>query len=123
MIRVKGSNFRITERRLLRLQNQTFNRVLRSIGDFGVRELSSVTPRDTGETATSWSYRIETARGHSTITWTNSKMAGGIPLVVLLNHGYRTGTGGFVSGRNFIGPAMRGVYNRIFDMIKREVRL
>jgi hypothetical protein len=67
--------------------------------------------------AASWSY--EAGRSGSTyfINWLNSDIENGFPVVIRLQFGYGTGTGGYVQGRDFINPAIRP----IFDAIEAEV--
>lgn len=97
--------------------------MLRRIGELGVKLLSERTPVLTGRTAGSWGYTVRSTRDGGTVTWHNSVMAGRTPLVVLIRYGYRTGTGGYVSGRNFITPTLRDVYRALSEDIAREVSL
>ena len=88
----------------------------------GVAALASATPRDTGNAAGSWSYVLERNAGKWTISWTNNDMIGSTPLVILLQYGHGTGTGGYVAGRDFINPAIRPIMDRISKQIEQEVR-
>lgn len=83
----------------------------------GVTALASATPIDTGMAASSWDYEIKKDRGGVTIAWTNSDTANGVPVVVMLQLGHGTGTGGYVQGKDFINPAIKP----IFDQISKEV--
>lgn len=81
----------------------------------GVEALSAATPTDTGESANSWYYEIsKTGRGVK-IEWKNYKMAGdtSTPVVILLQYGHGTGTGGFVQGHDFINPAIKPIMDQI----------
>lgn len=91
---------------------------LSKFGAMGVSALAAATPTDSGISASSWSYKVEQRRGYYSIRWTNSNDAGGVPVVVLLQYGHGTGTGGYVEGRDFIMPAIRPV----FDQIEAEMR-
>jgi hypothetical protein len=121
MFRLNPPTFSKTQAYLQGLANKNFRNVLRSVGQYGVDRLSEMTPIDTGETASSWSYDITIRRGRAFIVWTNSVMAGSTPLVILLRYGYGTGTGGYVRARNFITPAMEEVLAEIQDKIAAEV--
>lgn len=90
---------------------------LEAAGQAGVNALSAATPKDSGETAASWSYQVTGSRGSWTITWTNSHMAGKTPVAIMLQMGHGTGTGGWVEGRDYINPAIKP----IMDKIARDV--
>lgn len=95
--------------------------VLRKYGDKGIEALSHNTPKDTGKTANSWYYEIEHDSNHCQIAWFNSEMAGGVPLVILIQYGHATKSGGFVQGIDFINPVMKPIFDKIADEIWREV--
>lgn len=86
----------------------------------GVEALSRATPVDTGLAARSWSYEIDTSKG-VTVTWTNSDVENGFPVVVMLQYGHGTGTGGYVQGRDFINPAIKPIMDQIAENIWKEV--
>lgn len=87
----------------------------------GVSALANATPRDSGVTASSWGYEVVIKGSDISIYWTNNNMAGGTPLVILLQYGHGTGTGGYVQGRDFINPSMRAVFDSIAEKVWREV--
>lgn len=122
MIKFKHSGgFNNTSEFLKRVKKIDFFKLLKPYGEEGVRALSRATPVDTGETASLWEYSIEERKGVIAISWTNSKMAGNVPLVIILQYGHATKSGGYVKGRDFINPAMRPVMDKILDDIWREV--
>lgn len=88
----------------------------------GVAALASVTPVDSGETANSWSYEIIKSKSGAEIAWTNSNIVGGTPVVILLQYGHGTGTGGYVQGRDFINPALKPVFDRIANGVWKAVQ-
>lgn len=100
----------------LRIRN-----ILQTYGKAGVAALASATPVQSGLTASSWSYEIEVKGGTSSIYWTNHSMAGATPVVILLQYGHGTGTGGYVQGRDFINPAILPVFDKIANQVWREV--
>lgn len=114
-------NFKMTEKFLTNASKFEISRIMKKYAQEGVRELSSATPVDTGETASSWNYTVKISKGSASITWTNSKMAGGTPLVILLQYGHGTRNGGYVQGRDFINPAIRPIVDKIADEAWREV--
>lgn len=90
-------------------------------GRMGVDALASYTPRDTGLTAADWGYEISRSFGSYSITWTNRNPAGGTPVVILLQYGHGTGTGGYVQGQDFINPALRPVFDAIAEGVWKAV--
>lgn len=90
-------------------------------GRMGVNALASATPVESGVSAQSWSYEVKRARGSCSITWFNSHVVGGVPVVILLQYGHGTGTGGYVRGRDFINPAIQPVFDRIADEVWKAV--
>lgn len=116
----KGS-FKNTEKYLSRLSQLQLNTVLNKYGSLGVVALSNATPTETGLTAASWSFDTKGGKGYYSIRWHNSHDAGGTPLVVLLQYGHGTGTGGYVQGRDFIMPAIRPIFDQIAAEAWKEV--
>ena len=106
-----------TEQALNKMAKGDIFAMLSRFGEAGVAALQASTPVDSGETAASWTYQIEGSAASPKIVWTNSHMAGGTPVAIMLQYGHGTGTGGYVEGRDFINPAMRP----IFDQIAAEV--
>lgn len=100
--------------------NKIFN-VLDKYGRVGVDALSQATPIETGETAHSWEYEVVHSRGQHAIYWSNTHEVNGVNIAVILQYGHGTGTGGYVTGIDYINPAMRPVFNKILDDVWREV--
>ena len=116
----KGS-FKNTERYLHRLKSEQLFAVLNKYGAIGVAALSAATPRDSGLTASSWSYTIVSQPRYYSIRWHNSHEVGGTPLAVLLQYGHGTGTGGYVQGRDYINPAIRPIFDQMLVEASKEV--
>lgn len=96
---------------------------LETFGQEGVAALESATPRDTGVAAGSWYYQVTRSSGGATISWFNSDKDGeGTPIVILLQYGHGTGTGGWVPGRDFINPAMEQVFEHATEAIWKAVQ-
>lgn len=121
MLRFKKPAFKKTLARLERLEKLDPRALLEDTGRRGVLALANATPVDTGETANSWSYTIEGSWPSYKISWSNSVMAGGVPLVVLLQYGHATKSGYFLSGRDFINPALDTVHAYFYDRLRQEV--
>lgn len=95
---------------------------LTKFGDEGVAALREATPKNTGLTADSWSYRIIHDGDIITIEWTNSNIKDGVPIAVILQYGHATGTGGWVEGRDYINPAIQPIFDRIAENAWKEVK-
>lgn len=116
----KGS-FKNTERYLAKLKSEQAFAILSKYGAIGVAALASATPKLTGEAAGSWGFTIKQGSGYHSIRWHNTHYVAGAPLVVLLQYGHGTGTGGYVQGRDFINPAMRPIFEKIANEVWKEV--
>jgi hypothetical protein len=91
-------------------------------GKRGVDALRSATPIETGRAASSWGFQIEHKRGAHKITWTNDDIEGGVNVAVILQYGHGTGTGGYVTGIDYINPALRPIFDQIAEEMWQEVR-
>ena len=118
--KVHGS-YRKTERFLNKLKEEAPRSMMDYYGQMGVNALEKATPVDTGITANSWSYQINKTDKSFGIVWTNSNTIYGKPLVILLQYGHGTGTGGYVRGRDFINPAIQPVFDQIQEAVWKEV--
>src|SRR5690606_5180072 len=87
-----------TERFLKRMAKADFAKTLRGVAQRGVQALSAATPADSGLTANSWGYEIKRSRSSFHINWTNSHVVNGCPVVIGIQYGHGTGTGGYVPG-------------------------
>lgn len=89
----------------------------------GVSALAAATPVDSGVTAESWNYILETGPGYASIWWINTHVdATGSPVAILLQYGHGTGTGGYVQGRDYINPAIRPIMDEIANAVWKGVQ-
>jgi hypothetical protein len=119
-IKSKGS-FRKTERFLKHAVSPDIFRILDGYGRKGVAALSAATPVASGLTANSWTYEVNESRGSHSITWRNSHVVDGVPVVILLQYGHGTGTGGYVQGKDFINPALKPIFDEIANSVWKAV--
>lgn len=120
-ITTKG-DFSKTQAYLDKLKGGKIFDSLQQYAERGVAALAAATPAETGITAASWDYQIERHGGNFVIWWTNNHVdEQGTPIVIMLQMGHGTGTGGYVQGRNFINPAIRPVFDEIEQAVWREV--
>lgn len=94
---------------------------LNTYGKRGVDALASATPRDSGETANSWSYEIVEEDGSYAIQWINTNVNKGVNIAIILQYGHGTGTGGYVVGRDYINPAIQPIFDELAETIWKEV--
>lgn len=95
--------------------------ILEKYGQEGVKALQQTTPKDTGLTASSWSYSISVDKDLITLSWNNSNIEKGVPVAVLIQYGHGTGTGGYVEGVDYINPAMHPIFKQIANSAWKEV--
>lgn len=110
-----------TEDFIKRIQQLHIEEILRKYGEIGVQALMSATPVDSGLTASSWGYEIEKNGDIWSIHWTNSNINDGVNIAVILQYGHGTGTGGYVSGQDYINPAMSPIFEQIANDAWKEV--
>ncbi len=94
---------------------------LDKIGQEGVAALSSATPKDTGNTASSWYYEITRQNESVSITFNNSNINDGVPIAIILQTGHGTQNGGWVEGRDYINPAIQPIFDKIAEEAWEEV--
>lgn len=119
-VAAKG-NFHKLEAFLSKMRQDDLYLKLDALGRQGVQQLAAATPKDSGDTAASWDYRVYRNPGQSTVKWFNYSMAGETPVVILLQYGHGTGTGGWVQGYDFINPAIRGTMDQIAEEVWKAV--
>lgn len=97
------------------------NSILDKYGKEGVSLLSKNTPVDTSKTAQSWTYKIENSKGKTSINWYNTNVINGVNIAIILQYGHGTQNGGYISGRDYINPALLPLFNRMTNEIWKEV--
>ena len=116
----RGS-FRRTDGFLKFVSSQKIFSQLEGFAKEGIAALASATPVRTGLAANSWGYEIQKGFGNYTISWTNTDIENGFPVVIALQYGHGTGTGGYVQGVDFINPAIRPIFDKIADKVWKAV--
>lgn len=120
-IESKGS-FRNTENFLNTMSGDSIYAQLEFFAQNGVFALKDSTPKDSGNTAEGWSYAIDREGKATTISWSNDRLVDGVPVVILLQYGHATGTGGFVQGTDFINPSIRPIFDEIAENVWKAVK-
>lgn len=124
MITVKASgSFKNTEKFIRHASSANIRRILESYGRAGVDALANATPINTGKTAESWDFEIVQGRDMIKVVWTNSNMAGdtNIPVAMLLEYGHATRNGGYVTGIDYINPALSKIFDKMANDAWKEV--
>lgn len=97
------------------------NSLLNEAGQAGVDALQAATPKDTGLAASSWGYTVDRGEGYAEITWHNYDIEGGYNVAILVQYGHGTRGGTYVTGRDFVNPAMLPVFEKFAEDIYKEV--
>src|SRR4051794_24841555 len=124
MIKVFTSgSWRTTFDFLRKMQSGRHLQVAKKYGSQGVAALQAATPKESGRTATSWTYEIVERPGYLSIQWLNTDIVepGHIPVAVLIQYGHGTRGGGYVQGQDYINPAMRPIFDQIAADMWKEV--
>lgn len=119
-IDAKG-RFQKTYKYLKHIKEIKFATGLAKYAEMGVEALSAATPKDSGKTASSWYFEIESNGDTYTINWKNSNVNKGVNIAYIIQMGHGTGTGGYVVGRDYINPAMEPILDAIAEYCRREV--
>lgn len=119
-VKVQGS-FSKTERFLKNAKQNSITRMLHKYGEKGVAALAAATPVDSGLTAASWYYKVETTAAGVKLVFCNSNTNKGVPIAIILQYGHATGSGGWVEGRDYINPAIQPIFDEMVKTMWREV--
>lgn len=119
-VRQKG-DFTKTEKFLKKSFPFIYRKILERYARQGVEALSAATPRETGRTAASWYYTIDINDDGCTIEWNNGNVNRGVNIAMILQYGHGTRNGGYVSGRDYINPALRPLFDKMTHDAWEEV--
>lgn len=84
---------------------------IKSIAEKGVSQLKEATPKDTGATANAWSYEIKKTKDKIVVSWINDRVEKGINIAIILQYGHGTKNGGYVTGIDYINPALKPIFD------------
>ena len=116
-----SGNWNNTEKWLASMASGDIFAQLGRYGQAGVDALRAATPVETSQTANSWYYAVKKDRRSYSIIWGNTHMAVATPVVILLEYGHATGTGGYVQGREFISGALQPIFDQIMADVWKAV--
>ena len=119
----KKGDFNRTIKFLSKFDSNRIESILNRYGQMGVDALSEATPVDTGLTASSWGYKIKINKGRYEIIWTNSNLGEGwANVALLLQYGHGTRNGGYVTGVDYINPALAPIFESFAEKAWKEVK-
>lgn len=122
MIKItQKGDFSKTQKYLNLLMNKKYLVVAERYAQKGVEALRDATPKDSGLTADSWDYKIESDNNRTAIIFTNSHIEKGVNIAIILNYGHGTRNGGYVQGRDYINPAIQPIFDELVDAAWEEV--
>lgn len=119
-IKHKGE-FKQTSKFFVDCLNPNYMNIIERYANAGVNALASATPVDSSNTANSWGYDIKKRGKTITITWYNTNVVDGVPIVILLQYGHGTSNGGYVQGRDFINPTLKPLFDKMANDVWKEV--
>lgn len=114
-------DFSKTEKFLKKSFGRDYIDVLEKYAQQGVAALSAATPIDSGRTAVSWEYEIIQNNSSISIVWKNTNVNKGANIALMLQYGHGTRNGGYVSGRDYINPALQPIFDKMADAAWKEV--
>lgn len=95
--------------------------LLDEYGRRGCEILRQYTPKRTGLTSQSWSYKIIRKLNTTELAFYNSNVQDGVNIAIILQYGHATGLGYWVQGRDYINPAVRPIMDDLAKEAWEEV--
>lgn len=119
-IRQKG-DFHKTFDFLNRCKDPYNEKKFREFGEKGVAALKSATPVNSGLTSESWCYYIKKTKDSISISFNNSNIVNGVPIAIILQYGHIAKDGSWISGQNYVDPALQELFKEIINSVREEV--
>lgn len=119
-ITCKG-NFKKTDNWLKKLLKRDYRSLMEKYAQEGVEALRANTPKDTGLTASSWSYEITQNDNGIVISWNNSNVNKYVNIALILQYGHATRNGGWVEGIDYINPSLQPIFDKMANAAWKEV--
>lgn len=115
--------FMKAQKKLMMMSSKSIVNALNKYGEQGVAALKAATPIETSASANAWYSKVATGGKMYRLSWHNDNLTDdGTPVVILIQFGHGTGTGGYVAGEDFINPAIKPIFDKIVAEIRREVK-
>lgn len=120
-VKTKG-DFSNLEKYLKRVKKLDLMPIFDKYGSKGVSLLSKATPKDSGETAASWDYKVSGKNGRYKLEFINSHEVDGVNIAIILQYGHGTRGGTYVEGIDYISPVIQPLFKDLADELIKEVR-
>ena len=117
----KKGGFKNTEKFFKKIGEGDYLKGLEYFGEAGVSALMEATPKDTGKTASSWSYSINRSKKGVTITWNNSNVNEGVNVAMVIQYGHAMPSGYYIEGIDYINPALKPLFELMGKKVWEEV--
>ncbi len=123
IVNIKGSNndFKKAKKFLRKAKQKSKIECAEEYAEKGLQALRDATPKRSGATAAAWSYEIRRTGERVIIQYKNSNVNKGCNIAILIQYGHGTGTGGYVSGIDFINPALKPVFSSLAKQAWKEM--
>lgn len=96
--------------------------IMKRKGVEGVKVLQENTPKETGETSTSWTFKVEKDKDSVILSFHNDEVTDlGIPIPVLIMFGFSVGRK-HVPGNNFVRRALAPLIQSLKEEIRKEIQ-
>ena len=116
----RGS-FDNTEKLLRKTLGRDWVEILDRYGQIGVELLRNATPVDTGLTAASWDYELVQNGSSFSVHWLNHNIKNHVNIAIILDTGHASRNGSWVSGYNYIDPALQPIFQEMAEAAWMEV--
>lgn len=120
-IRSKSGDFSKAKVYITEIQRRVKKFTLERYAKEGLEALKKNTPKNTGITASSWRYEIEKTDNGYTVLYLNDNVSDGVNVAMILQYGHGTRNGGWVTGIDYINPALEPVFNKLAEDAWKEV--
>lgn len=102
-------------------RNRQILTCLEQYGARGVSALKNVTPKDTGKTAESWSYKASLNKNGARLEFFNDNVNDGTVIAIVLQYGHVSESGYWIEGQDYINPALSPVFRELADEVWRKI--
>lgn len=118
----QSGNFSDTLAWLAKVSKPIQPSVIHQIARDGEVALSKNTPKDTGETASSWTSDITTRGNVLEVAWRNhAHPQSRLNVAKLIDLGHGTRNGGYVPPRPYIKQSMESVWKKVDNVVMKEL--
>lgn len=116
-------DFNKTSKFLKTIEKLNIEAMLNQYGRMGVDALAKATPKRTGLTSESWTYKVRSSGNSYSIEWWNTNYNEGVPIALIIQYGHGTGWGAYIPGIDYINPALKPIFDeleaKVWEVIQR----